>query len=152
MRAFVPQAGVCSGIPVSLTAHTVTCTSEPYCFDLPGYAFSIVKYLQLSLGVFLTSKFFLPVVTRQGAVPLLPSSGSLSRIIPPGISGCPPAFSTAKGILSLSPSPASLLEKRLRVHCPNFGEADENEGGKDTGGTLRSAPIAQWKKKKKKNL
>lgn len=71
----MPQAGVCSGIPVSLTAHTVTCTSEPYCFDLPGYAFSIVKYLQLSLGVFLTSKFFLPVVTRQGAVPLLPSSG-----------------------------------------------------------------------------
>ncbi|KAK4825881.1 hypothetical protein QYF61_003155 [Mycteria americana] len=54
--------------------------------------------------------------------------------------------STAKGILSLNPSLSSLPEKGLCKHCPDFGEAAENEGGKDAGGRLRSAPIAQHEK------
>lgn len=128
---------------VSLTAHIVTCDSEQYCFD---YTFNIAKYLQLYVGAFFDLKIHL--VTRQGAVPLPPSSNSLSRIIPTGISGCPLyptalCFSTGRGILSLNPSPPPLLGKRLCKHCPDFGGADENVGGKDAGGTLRSAPIVR---------
>jgi len=55
-------------------------------------------------------------------------------------------FSTAKGVLSMNPSPSSLLEKRLCKHYPHFGEAAENERGKDAGGTLRSATVTKREK------
>lgn len=142
---FVPQAGACSGISVSLTARG----------DLYEWAILVssprlpLQFWQLLAIVFFTSTFVLWLGKELSLLsfPFVLYSGLFIMVwvAAPHIIQY---FSTAKSNLSLNPSPSLLLEKELCKHCTDFAEAEggENEGGKDAGGTLWSAATAQREK------
>lgn len=137
---------MCGDPSVSPAAQTVTCASEQYCLHLPSYFFSVVKYLKLCWRAFLTSQFILWLGRElcRFSLPLALHPGLFFvGLVAAPLHHTALGFSAAKSVLCLNLCLLSLLEKRLCKHCPDFGQVDENEGGKDAGGTLRSAPSAQ---------